>query len=240
MNNNTNGHGGIPRHVGIIMDGNGRWALKRGLPRKMGHRHGADALIKVARHASARGVEFLTVYAFSTENWTRPPDEVETIMSLLRNFLKDYKKYEKENMRLNILGNTAPLAPDIRELIDHIHTSSQNNAGMNLNIALNYGGRDEIVNAAKVLLRRYKDGGITDIDSVGEDDFAEGLYTAGMPDVDLVIRTSGEKRISNFLLWQSAYAEYVFPEILFPDFTPKIFDEALEEYSKRSRRMGGI
>ena len=230
----------LPRHVGIIMDGNGRWAVKRGLPRRMGHQKGSDAFVKIARHAAKCGVEYLSVYAFSTENWLRPPEEVDAIMNLLRQFLGDYKKYRKDNMRMNILGNPAPLAPDIRELIDRIHTESRDNTGMTLNIAINYGGRDEILHAAKLLLQRYKNGEISDIDSIGEKDFEAGLYTAGMPDIDLVIRTSGELRISNFLLWQSAYAEYFFPDVLFPDFSPADFDKALEEYASRSRRMGGI
>ncbi|GHU80767.1 isoprenyl transferase [Clostridia bacterium] len=240
MSDSTEADAGIPRHVGLIMDGNGRWARQRGLPRTAGHKYGADAFTKIARHAAKRGVRYLTAYAFSTENWSRPPEEVGAIMDLLRGFLGDYKKYRKDNMRMNVLGDAAPLAPDIQELIGRIHGESRDNTGMTLNIALNYGGRDEILHAAKALLRRYESGDISDIDSLSGDDFAAGLYTAGMPDVDLVIRTSGERRISNFLLWQSAYAEYVFPDVLFPDFSVSHFDEALREYAGRSRRMGGI
>ncbi|MDR2932201.1 MAG: di-trans,poly-cis-decaprenylcistransferase [Oscillospiraceae bacterium] len=230
----------IPRHVGIIMDGNGRWAVKRGMPRKAGYKYGADVFTKIARYAAKLGVEFLTVYTFSTENWSRPPEEVAAIMDLLRTFLRDAEKYRKDNMRLIVLGDPAPLASDIQKEIERIHRESSGNTGMTVNIALNYGGRDELVHAARALMSRFRDGMITDIDAVTADDFAACLYTAGQPDVDLIIRAGGEMRLSNFLLWQSAYAEYTFPQVLWPDFTPRHFDEALDAYARRDRRFGGV
>lgn len=238
--NGQKGTRGLPRHVGLIMDGNGRWAKRRGLPRNMGHRAGAEAFKAIVRHADKLGIEYLTAFAFSTENWSRPKDEIDGIMDLLRSFLRNADNFRGHNNRLNILGDPSPLAPDLRERIGEIHRESEKNTGMTVNIALNYGGRGEIVHAARVLLRRYSHGEIRDIGSIGEADFEACLYTAGQPDVDLVIRTSGEQRVSNFLLWQAAYAEYVFPEVYWPDFTPARFDKALREYAARDRRMGRI
>ena len=228
----------LPRHVGIIMDGNGRWAKRLGAAHKVGHKRGAEAFGKIARHASSLGIEYLTVYAFSTENWSRPPEEVEDIMALLCAYLKDMARYEKENFRLNVLGEREPLDASLRDTIQDVERRSKANTGMVLNIALNYGGREEIVQAARRLALHCAQGGITPQD-IDQNAFAECLYTAGQPNVDLIIRTSGEMRISNFLLWQSAYAEYVFCNELWPDFTPKHFDNALREYARRERRMGG-
>ena len=229
----------MPRHVGIIMDGNGRWASARGLSRKFGHKRGADMFGKVARHAAKKGIGHLTVYAFSTENWKRPPEEVESIMGLLREYLSDAEKHT-DNMRVIILGERDALDDDIRERMADMERRSKNNTGMTLNIAVNYGGRAEILHAAKTLAKDYLTGGVKSIDDFAEDDFSALMYTAGQPDVDLIIRTSGEMRTSNFLLWQSAYAEYVFTDVLWPDFTPAHFDAAIEEYTQRGRRMGGI
>lgn len=230
----------LPRHVGIIMDGNGRWAAKRGFTRNMGHKRGADVFGKIARHAQKVGVEYLTVYAFSTENWKRPPDEVAGIMDLLRSYLSDADRYTKDNMRVRILGDRAALDDDINRRIADMERRSSGHTGMTLNIALNYGGRDEILRAAHTLARQYLTGDLKSLDSADQEYFAGLLYTAGQPEVDLVIRTSGETRISNFLLWQSAYAEYVFTDVLWPDFSPRHFDAAIDEYARRSRRMGGI
>lgn len=230
----------IPAHVGIIMDGNGRWAKKHGLPRIVGHQKGADAFGRIARHAAKTGVKYLTVYAFSTENWKRPPEEIKGIMDILRGFLKDADKYKGDNMRVRVIGDVAALDADIRKMISSLQNDSAKNTGLNLTIALNYGGRDEILHAAKNLAELFAAGGIKDLEKLSEADFSRYLYTSGLPDADLIIRTSGEKRLSNFMLWQSAYAEYVFPEVLWPDFKPEHFDAALEEYAGRSRRLGGI
>lgn len=228
----------LPRHVGIIMDGNGRWAKKHGVPRNLGHKNGADVFGKIVRYAQKIGIPYLTVYAFSTENWKRPPEEIEGIMSLLRTYLSNMEQYAKEGIRLFVLGEREPLDGDIRRLIARAEEASAANTGITVNIALNYGGREEIVHAAKELLRRCAEGEL-EPSALGEAAFADCLYTAGQPDVDLVIRTSGEMRISNFLLWQSAYAEFVFSDVLWPDFTPRHFDAALREYAARERRMGG-
>jgi undecaprenyl diphosphate synthase len=230
----------LPSHVGIIMDGNGRWAKKRGLSRSMGHKRGADVFGTIARHARDVGIEALTVYAFSTENWKRPDQEVSSIMNLLREYLSDADRYEKDNMRMRILGEQDRLDDDIRQKIADIESRSASYTGMRLNIALNYGGRGEILTAARRLAELYAAREITDLAAVSEADFGNLLYTAGLPDVDLVIRTSGEYRISNFLLWQSAYAEYVFSDVLWPDFSTKDFDAALAEYANRGRRLGGV
>lgn len=230
----------LPLHIGIIMDGNGRWAKKRAIPRNMGHKRGADVFGKIARHAAKVGVKYLTVYAFSTENWKRPPEEVAGIMDLLRVYLNDSEKYSKENMRMRILGERSELDRDIRSKIAEIERRTANNTGMTLNIALNYGGRDEILNAARNFAKAYITGEIQNVDSVGEAEFSRFMYTNGLPDVDLIIRTSGEIRTSNFLLWQSAYAEYVFTDVLWPDFSTKDFDAALSEYAQRTRRKGGL
>lgn len=230
----------VPTHVGIIMDGNGRWAKRRGIPRIMGHKRGAKVFGEIVKHVSKTPIRFLTAYAFSTENWKRPPEEVAAIMDLLRTYLGDVENYRDENIRITVIGDVSALDADIRERITYIQNNSRDNTGLTVNIALNYGGRAEILNAAGGIAKLYAAGGIPDIDALDERLFERCLYTAGQPDVDLVIRTSGEKRISNFLLWQSAYAEYIFTEVLWPDFTPEQFDGALREYAGRARRMGNI
>ena len=229
----------VPTHVGIIMDGNGRWAKQRGLPRSKGHIKGAETFGKIVRHAKARGVKHLTVYAFSTENWSRPPQEVRGIMDLLRGYLKDANNYRKENVRTRIIGEREPLESDIREMIARVEKGSAGNTGINVNIALGYGGRGEIVAATRAVAQKILAGEIA-LQQIDEAMLTRGMYTAGQPDVDLIIRTGGEHRISNFLLWQSAYAEFVFCDTYWPDFGPEQLDSALEQYSARQRRMGGV
>lgn len=229
----------MPRHVAIIMDGNGRWAKRRGLPRSAGHRKGADTFGKIARHCRDLGIPYLTTYAFSTENWKRPKDEVDAIMDLLRRYLSDVFRHKEENARLCFLGDLTPLAPDIRETISRVERESAGNDAICINIALNYGGRDEIVRAARDLAARCAAGTLTPAE-IDEAVFSGALYTAGQPDPDLVIRPSGECRTSNFLPWQAAYAELVFLDVLWPDFSEKDFDRAIGIYRSRERRFGGI
>ena len=236
--NSTN----LPAHVAIIMDGNGRWAKRRGLPRNTGHKKGAEAFENIVKHAVDLGIQHLTVYAFSTENFSRPKNEVEGIMDLMRSYLADRRKHENNKVQTIFLGTREGLAPDIVQSIQELEEKSKDNVGMVLNIAFNYGGKLEILQATQRLARDFKKGIISPeaLEHMTEKQFEEYLYTAGQPSVDLVIRTSGEQRMSNFLLWQAAYAEFVFPEVLFPDFTPKHFDSALKEYATRERRIGGI
>lgn len=223
----------LPRHVAIIMDGNGRWAKKRGLPRTAGHAAGAEVFRKIATCCSNLGIEYFTVYAFSTENWKRPKEEVDTIMTLLEKYLHEaIEKMEKENVRLKVLGDTSRLSPEICRLIAETEEKSTHITGMQANICINYGGRDEIVRAA----RKAAMSGM----EIDEQLISDCLYTAGMPDPDLVIRPSGEKRLSNFLLWQAAYSEFYYTDTLWPDFTEKELIEALVDYQGRSRRFGGI
>ena len=221
------------------MDGNGRWATARGLPRVEGHKKGAEVFADIVRHARARGIKYLTAYAFSTENWNRPPEEVRGIMNLLRTYLKDAENYRKENVRTRILGERASLDKDLQEMIEYVERGSANNDGINVNIALNYGGRDEIAHSARAAAKKLLNGEIA-LQQIDKAMIAGGMYTAGQPDVDLIIRTGGEQRISNFLLWQSAYAELIFFDEYWPDFGPKAFDSALEQFSARARRMGGV
>ncbi|HIS76191.1 MAG TPA: isoprenyl transferase [Candidatus Merdivicinus excrementipullorum] len=230
----------LPVHIGIIMDGNGRWAKKRGLPRKMGHRAGAEAFKNIARYANKRGIRFMTMYVFSTENWKRPQDEVNSIVELLRNYLDEVERYKDENIRLRFIGNLSVFDEDIRQKMERAEKNSAENTGLTLNLAINYGGRDEIVHAARRLAQKAKDGQLQP-EEITEELFSQNLYAGDEPDVDLIIRPSGEYRLSNFLIWQSAYAEYVFmDEVLWPDFKPSHFEEALREFQKRNRRFGGI
>ncbi len=235
----SNGERILPRHVGIIMDGNGRWAKKRHLPRYSGHSVGAKTFQKIAEHASSLGIEYLTAYAFSTENWKRPEQEVSVIMKLMREYLSDFEKYRSLNMQIRFLGDLSALDDDMREMMRNLEEESSTCTGLHLNIAVNYGGRDEIVHAAKALAREVKDGTLLP-EEIDEACIGNALYTAGMPDVDLIIRPSGEFRLSNFLIWQCSYAEYVFMDVLWPDFSAKDFDRALELYEGRNRRFGGI
>ena len=229
----------LPVHIGIIMDGNGRWAKKRGLPRFAGHKAGADTFKKIARYCNKIGIKYLTVYAFSTENWKRPQKEVEAIIDLLRNYLRDAENYKKENIRVRFIGDISVFDQEIRMKIAESQSESKEFTGLNLNIAINYGGKDEIVHAAKLLAKEAAEGALRS-DDIDETAFESRLYTAGQPNVDLVIRPSGEYRLSNFMVWQSAYAEFVFMTVLWPDFTEKHLNEALREYANRSRRFGGL
>ena len=225
----------LPTHIAIIMDGNGRWAKKRGLPRSAGHVAGAKTFKNIARYCNKIGIKYLTVYAFSTENWKRPQKEVDGIMNLLRDYLKDAENFKGENIRLRFIGNLEPLADDIKELIKKDEADSADATGLTVNIAINYGGRDEITNAVKKIVAS----GIKTED-ITEDTISAHLYTNDIPDPDFIIRPSGEYRLSNYLIWQSAYAEYWFSDVLWPDFSPKHLEQALDEYSKRNRRFGGV
>lgn len=225
----------LPEHIAIIMDGNGRWAKKRSLPRSAGHVAGSKKFKEIARYCNKIGLHYLTVYAFSTENWKRPKEEVDNIMNLLREYLKDAKNFKEENICLKFIGDREPLDEDIKLLIDDVEEESKNATGLKLNIALNYGGRDEIVNAVRKIVKS----GIS-ADCITDETISQNLYTAGMPDPDFIIRPSGEYRLSNYLIWQSAYAEYWFSDILWPDFKTKHLDMAIEDFNKRNRRYGGI
>ena len=227
----------LPVHIAIIMDGNGRWAKKRGLPRSAGHSAGASTFKSIARYCNQIGIKYLTVYAFSTENWKRSKDEVDGIMNLLREYLIDSANFKGENIRLKFIGDLGRLAPDILELIDKAEKDSQDATGLQVNIALNYGGRDELVHAVRDVSRDVLEGRL-DIDKIDEQTVADRLYTADMPDPDLVIRPSGEYRLSNYLIWQTAYAEFWFTDVLWPDFSKKDLDEAIASFSKRDRRFG--
>ena len=225
----------LPRHIGIIMDGNGRWAKKRLLPRTAGHAQGAKVFKKCARYCADLGIECVTFYAFSTENWKRPKDEVDAIMRLLTDYLDDALNTAEDDIQFRVIGDRTPLSDKMKEKIEAVTAKTAGNKGTVCCIAINYGGRDDIMHAAKELLRQGADPA-----SVTEESFSEHLYTAGLPDVDLLIRPSGEERISNFLIWQAAYAEYVFMDVLWPDFREKDLDAALEEYARRNRRFGGL
>ena len=224
----------LPKHIGIIMDGNGRWAAKRGLPRTMGHREGVKAFRRIGERCSELGIPYLTVYAFSTENWKRPKEEVDAIMKLLEDYLDETEKCSDENIRTNFIGDISPLNDALKEKIDRIQRKTENNKGLTVNIALNYGGRAEIVNAVKQLMGKFNKEDIT------EDIIANHLYTANQPDPDLIIRPSGEQRLSNFMIWQAAYSEYVFMDVLWPDFSKQHLDEAILQYLNRDRRFGGL
>ena len=225
---------GLPRHIAIIMDGNGRWAKKRGLPRQAGHRQGAETFRRIASYCKELGVEYLTVYAFSTENWKRPPEEVDAIMKLLESYLTEsIEKMEKEQIRVRILGDTEGLSPKIRELIARTDAIADTLPGCcQANLCLNYGGRDELVRAVKKLTAG---GG-----EITEASIAAHLDTAGMPDPDIMIRPGGEYRISNFLLWQLAYTEFYFTDTLWPDFGREDIDKAIAAFRQRDRRYGGV
>ena len=229
----------LPVHIGFIMDGNGRWAVKRGLPRKLGHREGAQAFRKIARYCKKIGIKYVTFYAFSTENWKRPKEEVDELMRLFREYLDEVEDYAKENTRLVFLGDKSAFDRDMAQKMADMEKKSADFDGMTLMLAMNYGGRDDIVHSVKRIAGMVSDReiGLSDID---ESLVSSLLYTGGMPDVDLLIRPSGEKRISNFLIWQSAYAEYYFTDTLWPDFSTKELDKALEDYASRSRRFGDV
>jgi undecaprenyl diphosphate synthase len=230
----------IPVHIAIIMDGNGRWASKRGLPRNAGHREGANTLKRIVRICDEIGVKFLTVYAFSTENWNRPKDEVDALMSLLLEFLKNAdNELAGKNIRIRVIGESEGLSNEIKKEIARITSNTMNNTGLTLLIALNYGSRTEITNAAARIAREVKRGTLNPED-INEKLFSRYLYTSDIPDPDLVIRPSGEHRISNFLLWQSSYSEFWYSDILWPDFSKKYLIEAITEFQRRNRRFGGL
>lgn len=225
----------LPEHIAIIMDGNGRWAKKRSLPRTAGHAAGSKNFKSIARYCNKIGLGYLTVYAFSTENWKRPKDEVDNIMNILRDYLRDAKNFKDENIKVKFIGNIEVLDDDIKALIKDAEEASENATGLNLNIALNYGGRDEIVHAVKQIVKE----GISP-ENITEQTLSDRLYTAGQPDPDFIIRPSGEYRLSNYLIWQAAYAEYWFSDILWPDFKPKHLEQAIDAFNHRNRRFGGL
>lgn len=230
----------LPTHVGIIMDGNGRWAKQRRLPRSAGHRAGAQNFRTITRYASKIGIKYLTVYAFSTENWSRPPEEVSALMGLFKDYLEEaLRDFMDENIRVRFIGDVSAFSPELQALIHEVEEASAPKTGMVLNLAMNYGGRDELVRAAKLFAEDVKAGKKQPGDLTPEQ-LSQYLYTAGQPDPDLIIRPSGEQRQSNFLLWQGAYAEFVYFDILWPDFKPENFDEAIRIYSHRQRRFGGV
>ena len=229
----------VPRHIAIILDGNGRWAKKRGLPRTAGHAVGAETFRKIATYCKNIGVEYLTVYAFSTENWRRPENEVSTIMKLLGNYLQEaIDTMERDHIRMKVLGDLEGLSPELQAMVAKTDEISRRYEGFQANICLNYGGRDEILHAARRYARDYAQGKADG--ELTEAGFASYLYSAGIPDPDLLIRPGGEVRISNFLLWQCAYAEFYFTDVLWPDFTPEELDKAIAVFSARDRRYGGV
>lgn len=229
-----------PAHIGIIMDGNGRWAQRHGLPRHVGHKEGAEAVRRTVRAAGERGVEYLSLFGFSAENWRRPDEEVGELMRLLRLYLRaETASLHKNNVRVRIIGQRDEFASDICRLMQHAEDLTQANTGLNLNIALNYGGRQDILYAARAVTRDHAAGLIGD-DALSTDFFRSYLLTGHLPDIDLLIRTSGELRLSNFMLWHSAYAELYFTETCWPDFGEAALDAALQEYARRQRRFGGL
>ncbi len=229
----------IPRCIAVIMDGNGRWAKKRALPRTAGHSAGANNFKTICRYANSIGVKYMVFYAFSTENWKRPAEEVGAIMRLFENYLEDVASMVKENMRLVFIGDRDGVTDRVRTLMENAEKSTEHATGMTVALAINYGGRDEIVKAARSAAERVKNGEIS-IDDIDEDYLSGCMYNPDIPDPDLVIRPSGEYRLSNFLIWQSAYSEFWFSNVLWPDFKPGDLDEAIRAYSGRDRRFGGI
>lgn len=230
----------MPRHVAIIMDGNGRWARQRGLPRLQGHNAGMTTLREIVRHTDELNIPHLTVYAFSTENWKRPQDEVSGIFKLLVLYVqKELRELHRNGVQIDIWGDLEALPADAKAAADHAMDTTKNNAGLRFNIALNYGGRAELLRAARDLANDVKQG-ILDPDDIDESAISRRLYSADSPDPDLIIRTGGEMRQSNFLIWQGAYSEWVVTDMLWPDFTPAALDDALSSYQTRQRRFGGI
>jgi undecaprenyl diphosphate synthase len=235
-----NSGGGVPAHVAIIMDGNGRWAARRGLPRVEGHRRGVEAVRRAVRSAIELGIRYLTIYSFSSENWRRPPQEVSDLMGLLKRFLRhDLADLHANNVRVRIIGDRKSLSPDLRLLLDESEELTRLNTGLTLVVAFNYGSRQELASAVRAIAERVRRGELAP-EAIDDATIAAALDTHGIPDPDLVIRTSGEQRISNFLLWQSAYAEFVFVPELWPDFDDACFRAAIEEYTRRDRRFGGL
>lgn len=229
----------IPTHIAIIMDGNRRWAKQRGLEASLGHKEGAENLKRIAKFANSIGIKYMTVYAFSTENWKRTEKEVSAIMKLLKFYLKDFlTSANNDNIKINVIGTDFKLNNEIKEEILKVEEKTLKDTGMTLNIAFNYGGRDEIVNATKKIAEKVKENEMS-IEEITEKTIADNIYTAGQPDPDLVIRTSGEQRISNFLLWQIAYSEFVFSNKYWPEFSNEDLLETIKEYQHRTRKFGG-
>ncbi len=233
----------LPRHIGVIMDGNGRWAKLRGMNRSEGHRAGANVFRTICDYAAELGIECMTFYAFSTENWKRPADEISAIMNLFRDYLFEAREREEENiakgMRIRYIGDRTALPKDIIAMIDQLEKSSADKNSIIINLAVNYGGRDELLHAVKTVAKKVEAGELK-ADDITLNDIDGNLYTAGLPDPDLIIRPSGEYRLSNFLIWQAAYSEFWFSDILWPDFTTDDLDKAIIDYNKRNRRFGGI
>ncbi|NLV86017.1 MAG: di-trans,poly-cis-decaprenylcistransferase [Clostridiales bacterium] len=228
----------LPRHIAIIMDGNGRWAQQRGLPRTAGHSRGAENFRTVATHCKEIGIEYLTVYAFSTENWSRPPKEVETIMGLLEKYLYEaIERMERDKVKMKFFGDVSVLPKKLRELIERTELISEKYDGCQVNICLNYGGRDDIIRGAQSYAEDFAAG---NINSLTDGEFSARLYSGGLPDPELIIRSGGEKRLSNFLLWQGAYSELYFTDILWPDFGKDEINAAILWYQGRNRRFGGV
>ena len=230
----------LPRHIAIIMDGNGRWAKKRGLPRTAGHAAGAETFRTIATYCKNIGLDYLTVYAFSTENWKRPQEEVSAIMGLLKKYLLEaIEQMERDRVKMEFFGDLSPLTPELRELCQRTREISRHYEGCQVNICLNYGGRDELLRAARAYAQDCAEGK-ADPNHLTEEQFGGYLFSRGVPDPDLVIRPSGELRLSNFLLWQSAYAEFYFTDVLWPDFSKEELHRAVAAYQSRSRRFGGV
>ncbi len=230
----------VPAHVGIIMDGNGRWARRRGLPRSAGHRAGSNALRDITKACGKMGMTALTVYAFSTENWKRPKEEVDNIMSLLLEFLRNAEReIDGQNVQIRVIGDVSAFSEELQSEIKRVEGITSVNDGLVLNIALNYGGRSEIARAVRTLAEKAVRGEISP-DEITEEEISQCMYTASLPDPDLIIRPSGEYRLSNFMIWQSAYSEFWFSDILWPDFTVKDLQKAIGDFQKRNRRFGGL
>ena len=230
----------MPRHIAIIMDGNRRWARAQGKPASFGHKAGAKTLEKIVRYANKIGLEYITVYAFSTENWKRTEEEVKALMMLLQSYLDDYsKRADSENIKVNILGDITALSQGMQKSIENCMKRTKNNTGVTFNIALNYGGRDEIIRAVKNVVDDVQEGKINK-ENITQELFANYLYTKYSPDPDLIIRPSGEQRLSNFLLWQCAYSEFWYSNINWPDFSEKDLQQAIYDYQNRDRRFGGV
>ena len=230
----------VPQHIAIILDGNGRWAKSKGMPRNYGHAQGAKNVEKICEEAWRMGIKYLTVYAFSTENWSRPQNEVDALMKLLRNYMKTcLKTAAKNDMKIRVIGDIEPLDEDIKSRIRELEEATANNGGLNFTIALNYGSRDEITRGMKKMAQDVADGKLSPED-VTEERISGYLDTAGVPDPDLMIRTSGELRLSNFLMWQMAYTEFYFTDVAWPDFNKAELVRAIEKYNQRDRRYGGV
>lgn len=230
----------VPQHIAIILDGNGRWAKAKGMPRNYGHAQGSKNVERICEEAWRMGIKYLTVYAFSTENWSRPESEVAALMKLLRNYMKTcLKTAEKNDMKIRVIGDIDPLDDDIKRRIRELEEATVDNGGLNFTIALNYGSRDEIVRASRKMAEDCAEGRL-DPESIDETVFESYLDTHGIPDPDLMIRTSGEQRLSNYLLWQLAYSEFYFTDVPWPDFTKEELVKAIEEYNHRHRRFGGV